>query len=67
MQAAGTGLEVILLMSPPCFPASCWRCLPWGITSNLTLNGPVNPDFSQVEADAAQFTFDPRQTLFVAV
>ena len=36
----------------------------WGITSNLTLNGTVNPDFSQVEADAAQFTFDPRQTLF---
>ena len=36
----------------------------WGITSNLTLNGTVNPDFSQVESDAGQFSFDPRQALF---
>ena len=36
----------------------------WGVTSNLTLNGTVNPDFSQVEADASQFTFDPRTALF---
>lgn len=36
----------------------------WGVTSNLTLNGTVNPDFSQVEADAGQFTFDPRSALF---
>jgi hypothetical protein len=36
----------------------------WGVTPNLTLNGTVNPDFSQVEADAGQFTFDPRQALF---
>ncbi|PYQ47186.1 MAG: hypothetical protein DMF78_24385, partial [Acidobacteria bacterium] len=36
----------------------------WGVTSNLTLNGTVNPDFSQVEADASQFTFDPRSALF---
>lgn len=26
----------------------------WGITPNLTLSGAVNPDFSQVEADALQ-------------
>jgi Domain of unknown function (DUF5916) len=32
----------------------------WGITSNLTLSGTANPDFSQVEADATQFTYDPR-------
>ena len=38
----------------------------WGVTSNLTLNGTVNPDFSQIEADASQFTFDPRQALFFA-
>jgi hypothetical protein len=38
----------------------------WGLTSNLALNGTVNPDFSQVEADASQFTFDPRQALFFA-
>jgi hypothetical protein len=36
----------------------------WGVTANLTLNGTVNPDFSQVEADASQFTFDPRSALF---
>lgn len=36
----------------------------WGLTPNLTLNGTVNPDFSQVEADASQFVFDPRSALF---
>jgi hypothetical protein len=36
----------------------------WGVTPNLTMNGTVNPDFSQVEADASQFTFDPRSALF---
>ncbi len=36
----------------------------WGITNNLTLNGTVNPDFSQVEADVAQLQFDPRESLF---
>jgi hypothetical protein len=36
----------------------------WGVTPNLTLNGTVNPAFSQVEADASQFTFDPRSALF---
>jgi len=28
----------------------------WGITPNLTLSGTINPDFSQVEADALQLT-----------
>jgi hypothetical protein len=36
----------------------------WGVTNNLTLNGTVNPDFSQVEADVAQIQYDPRQALF---
>jgi hypothetical protein len=36
----------------------------WGVTNNLTLNGTVRPDFSQVEADAAQVQFDPRSALF---
>ena len=36
----------------------------WGITNNLTLNGTANPDFSQVESDAQQFSFDPRQEIF---
>jgi hypothetical protein len=38
--------------------------LRWGVTPNLTINGTINPDFSQVEADAGQFTFDPRNALF---
>jgi hypothetical protein len=38
----------------------------WGITPNLTLNGTVNPDFAEVEADASQFVFDPRQALYYA-
>src|SRR5690348_9450269 len=36
----------------------------WGITNNLNLNGTANPDFSQVESDAGQFQFDPRNELF---
>ena len=33
----------------------------WGVTQTLTMNGTVNPDFSQVESDAGQFQFDPRR------
>lgn len=36
----------------------------WGISNNLALNGTVHPDFSQVESDAGQLGFDPRQSLF---
>ncbi|MBV6522511.1 MAG: hypothetical protein MNPFHGCM_02659 [Gemmatimonadaceae bacterium] len=36
-----------------------WRLLP-----NLTVNGTVRPDFSQVEADAAQIPGDTRFSLF---
>ncbi|MFP5353757.1 MAG: DUF5916 domain-containing protein [Gemmatimonadota bacterium] len=36
----------------------------WGVTNNLTLNGTVNPDFSQVEADVVAFQYDPRQALY---
>ena len=36
----------------------------WGITTNLSLNGTVKPDFSQVESDAGQITADPRSALF---
>jgi hypothetical protein len=38
----------------------------WGVTNNLTLNGTVKPDFSQVESDAGQLTFDPRNALYFA-
>jgi hypothetical protein len=32
----------------------------WGVTPNLTLNGTINPDFSQVEADVGQVASDVR-------
>src|SRR5687768_12392641 len=38
--------------------------LRWGVTNNLTFNSTINPDFSQVESDAPQFVFDPRQAAF---
>ena len=36
----------------------------WGITPNLVLSGTVNPDFSQVEADAAQLDVNQPFALF---
>ena len=36
----------------------------WSITSSLTLNGTINPDFSQVEADVAQLDVNQRFALF---
>lgn len=35
----------------------------WGVTSNLILNATINPDFSQVEADAAQLEINTRFAL----
>ena len=37
----------------------------YGLTSNLTLDGTYNPDFSQVEADAGQITVNERFALFL--
>ncbi len=36
----------------------------WGVTSNLVLSATVNPDFSQVEADAAQLDINQPFALF---
>ena len=36
----------------------------WGVTPNLSLNGTINPDFSQVESDARQIQYDPRNAIF---
>ncbi|HKC40737.1 MAG TPA: DUF5916 domain-containing protein, partial [Gemmatimonadales bacterium] len=36
----------------------------WGVSDNLTLNGTIKPDYSQVESDAGQLAFDPRLALF---
>jgi hypothetical protein len=54
-------------------PAGGWRYgeagevgadVRWGIRQNLTLNGTVNPDFSQVEADVGQVLLNERFALF---
>lgn len=36
----------------------------WSVTSNFTLNGAANPDFSQVEADVAQLDVNQRFALY---
>jgi len=36
----------------------------WSMTDNLTLDGTVRPDFSQVESDVPQLSYDPRVALF---
>jgi Domain of unknown function (DUF5916) len=36
----------------------------WGVTPNLILNGTVNPDFSQVEADVAQLEINRRFAVY---
>jgi hypothetical protein len=36
----------------------------WGITPNVSLNAAVNPDFSQVEADALRLDINEQFTLF---
>jgi hypothetical protein len=36
----------------------------WGITPNFTFTGTINPDFSQVEADAAQLAVNTQFALF---
>lgn len=36
----------------------------WGITPGVTVNGTLNPDFSQVEADAAQLTVNTQFAIF---
>lgn len=36
----------------------------WGISNSLSLSGTVHPDFSQVESDAGQLAFDPRNALY---
>jgi len=36
----------------------------WGVTPDLTLNATIRPDFSQIEADAAQLDVNERFALF---
>jgi hypothetical protein len=36
----------------------------WGVTPNITLTGALNPDFSQIEADAVKLALNERFELF---
>jgi hypothetical protein len=36
----------------------------WGVTNNLSMTATANPDFSQIESDAGQLLFDPRDERF---
>ena len=36
----------------------------WSVTPNLTLNGTINPDFSQVEADSAELDINTQFAIF---
>jgi len=36
----------------------------WSMTSSMTMNGTVNPDFSQIEADVAQLDINQRFALY---
>lgn len=36
----------------------------WGVTPNLNLSATINPDFSQIEADAAQLDINTKFSLF---
>lgn len=55
-------------------PGSAWQSdgsqyelgvdVKWGIGTNLTLNGTINPDFSQVESDQAQLDLNTTFALF---
>jgi hypothetical protein len=38
----------------------------WSLTPNWTLNGTINPDFSQIEADVAQLDVNTRFALYYA-
>ncbi len=38
--------------------------LSWGVTPDLTLSGAINPDFSQVEADAVQLAINQQFSLY---
>ncbi|MBP1604530.1 MAG: hypothetical protein H6Q09_1702, partial [Acidobacteria bacterium] len=54
------------MSSPRPTPAASQAAIPTrnSFTSSMTLNGTINPDFSQVEADVAQLDVNQRFALF---
>jgi hypothetical protein len=61
---AGTPLGSAYLRSPTRTAAGVTAR--WGITTELTANATLHPDFSQVESDAPQLVGDPRFALYFA-
>lgn len=51
-------------MSPPTKEGEAGASLLWGVTPNISVNLTLNPDFSQVEADAKKFSINRVFTLF---
>jgi len=51
-------------LSDPSTQGSAGLTARWGVTPNLILSGTVKPDFSQVEADAAQLAINRTFALF---
>jgi hypothetical protein len=78
--SAGRNLELVptltgyALQERPDFPESTevsedqelalGATVTWGITPNITVTGAINPDFSQIEADAVQLALNERFELF---
>ncbi len=78
--SAGRNLELVptltgyALQERPGFPESTevteeqdlalGATVTWGVTPNITLTGAINPDFSQIEADAVQLAVNERFELF---
>jgi len=60
----GRSLEEGRLVSSPGGAADLSLTGKYGITSDLIFDGTINPDFSQVEADAGQVDFNLRYALF---
>ena len=47
-------------MTRPAFGAN----VRWGISNNLLLNATFRPDFAEVESDATQVQYDPRNAVY---
>ncbi|MFZ5788945.1 MAG: DUF5916 domain-containing protein [Acidobacteriota bacterium] len=58
------GTDLSSGLEPGSFDVEAGLSARWGVTPNLSLNGALNPDFSQVEADVAQLDVNTRFALF---
>jgi hypothetical protein len=59
-QGAGPNQSWQYSFARPAFGAN----LRWGISNNLLLNATYRPDFAEVESDATQVQYDPRNAIY---